>query len=150
MTTLYPAGPPFCDPLKAGTRVRQLARQGGLIADVLVGDPAGARRAAPSNLVGSAMTENRDLFAIDGNAAEGMESFPGDSRRIGDPVLVRLRIAAGLLVTYRDQIDRKFTRFDSASALSRRSLYRSTRYGATSRVNRVNFMSSSMTSTTRS
>jgi site-specific DNA recombinase len=52
--------------------------------------------------------------------------------------------------TYHHRIGRRLTRFDSSSALSRRSLYQSTKYGATSRVRSVNFTNSSMTSTTRS
>ena len=38
------------------------------------------------------------IFPVDRNASESVERFPRDAARVSDPVLVRLRVTAGLLV----------------------------------------------------
>src|SRR5258707_13991822 len=47
---------------------------------------------------GSAVVEDRRIFAIDRDIAERVKSLPRNPGRIGDPVLVRPGVAAGLLV----------------------------------------------------
>ena len=42
------------------------------------------------------MIEYRRVFSIDRNAAECVEGFPSDARRIRDPILVLAGIATGL------------------------------------------------------
>lgn len=44
------------------------------------------------------MIENGRVLAVDRDTAQRVEGFPCDAGRIGDPILVRLGVATGLLV----------------------------------------------------
>jgi hypothetical protein len=78
------------------------------------------------------------LTAAAAVGSAGVQANVGFARELGERLSTRAQIAFRLTLS------------SSFAALSFRSLYRSVRYGATSRVSNVNFISSSITSTTRS